>query len=381
MDKKNFCSKLNLPNGYTLYPLNLDINKTWILCYYDIYGSRIRIRKGINSLKSVDERIEKIKEIIANHKQDNVFVKNSNSKCENEDNTLSSFNEQTLFKAIEKRVKANSLRRKTRQGYQSVVRQFCGHINTRLSEVTKEDAKNYLYSILQKVTPTTANNHKVMLCTLYEDLIDDNIDNIKINPFKRIKRFRQVNQGYLPFKSHQIELIKRELIKMPQVWLMCQIIYYSFLRPVSEARLLQIKHIDLIDAKIILPASISKTNKTRVIPISEHLLAIFFEMELYKYPKEYYLLGKGGKPDQRCWGINHFTNKHNMVLKKLGFNPQLYSLYGWKNTGMLKAFLNGKSLKKIQIYSGHTSLDMLDKYLRSIGAHDIPGINKIHPKL
>ena len=383
MDKKNLFPTVSLPKGYALYPLDLDLNKQWAVCYYDINNKRVRIRKGINSGKTVCERIEKVNRIINDLEAKKTYINITQSDFEKyyDNSSVESANKKILIDLVKLKVARDKLSKKTRQSYVSVSKQFCEFIDKKLNKVTKKDAENYILFKINETSPVTAKNHKSKLHSLFKDLIYFEIDNIKKNPFENLKRIRAISQGKLPFKDHHKSLLKPFLIEDEQLWLLCQMQYYCFLRPNSEARILQVKHIDLIDGKIYVPSEISKTNKSQYVAISESFLPTLHNLKLHKYPKDYYVFGKNGRPSAACWSVNYFTKKHNEILKNLGFDTKYYSLYSWKNTGMYDFIKNGGTVKKLQTLTRHHSLDMLNVYLQSIGAYDLPDVTKILPTL
>ncbi len=60
------------------------------------------------------------------------------------------------------------------------------------------------------------------------------------------------------------------------------------------------------------------------------------------------------------------SKRHRKLLQKLGYGPE-YTLYGWKHSGVIAAYLAGLDVLAIQQMCGHSSVDMTYTYLRNIG--------------
>lgn len=169
------------------------------------------------------------------------------------------------------------------------------------------------------------------------------------------------------FQPHQATRLKKYISEQdPELWLWCQFVYFCFIRPRSELRFLQVKHIFFGDRKILIPGNISKNNKSQFVAIPN---AFYPSLEHYKScsPSEY--LFPGREPGT---GIskNVLGYRHRKILDSLGFDHE-YAVYSWKHTGAVNAVKAGISLKQLQIQLRHHSLDMVDKYLRQLGVSDL----------
>jgi len=61
--------------------------------------------------------------------------------------------------------------------------------------------------------------------------------------------------------------------------------------------------------------------------------------------------------------------KHKHFLEKLGFDDR-HTLYSWKHTGVVKAYLAGVDIKSLQRQCHHHSIEMADNYLKSLGLYN-----------
>ena len=57
------------------------------------------------------------------------------------------------------------------------------------------------------------------------------------------------------------------------------------------------------------------------------------------------------------------TRTHKTFLKRLGFDDQ-HTLYSWKHTGVVQAYLAGVDIKSIQRQCRHSSIEMTRRYAR-----------------
>ncbi len=60
------------------------------------------------------------------------------------------------------------------------------------------------------------------------------------------------------------------------------------------------------------------------------------------------------------------TNKLKAHLKKLNFDSNL-SLYSFKYSGVISAYMAGISIEEIRIQAGHSSLEMTQIYMKKLG--------------
>jgi integrase len=93
--------------------------------------------------------------------------------------------------------------------------------------------------------------------------------------------------------------------------------------------------------------------------------------QLHKYPKHYYVMGKGGKPGPDHLSKNTLRNRFRHFREKLNM-PDSYKFYSWKHTGNGRASDAGIETKDLQIQNGHTSIKTTELYMR----HKIGKVSK-----
>ena len=129
------------------------------------------------------------------------------------------------------------------------------------------------------------------------------------------------------------------------------------------------------DWKIRVPAEVSKNRATQMVTVpTAFRTALHYIKE--RGPGEYLFHPhrEPGKP----YSVNHMSERHRKALRALGFSSE-YKLYSWKHTGAIAAVQAGVTVKELQIQLRHSSLEMVDKYLRQLGAWDLKRLEKQFP--
>jgi len=84
------------------------------------------------------------------------------------------------------------------------------------------------------------------------------------------------------------------------------------------------------------------------------------------FNQEFYLFTSKGVPSNNCYGRNNLREKYNYATTGLDLDPET-TYYSWKHTGVVKSYRSGIDIKALQIQGRWHSIDMMDKYLKSIG--------------
>jgi integrase len=85
------------------------------------------------------------------------------------------------------------------------------------------------------------------------------------------------------------------------------VLYYCFIRP-TEMSLLKIKQINLANYTILIPDNVSKNKTTAMITIPQPLQELFIEMEIEKYPPDYYLFSDRCAPGKKLRSEKQFRD-------------------------------------------------------------------------
>jgi integrase len=271
---------------------------------------------------------------------------------------------------IEKKPK---LRKSSYQTYKSKINLFCQWLDKQdlallpINELTTDHAVLFV-ATLSKKSATTQKAYINDLKTVFNHFKNEK-KLIAINIFEQIEKPKVIKTPQKPFSVAQRHELKKYFSENhPQIFLLVQLIFYCLIRP-NEARLLLISDIDTEEGTITVRAEISKNKKTQIVALPNELKKTLLEWNIYDYPANYFLLGKGGTPNKIYWGRETLIKKHNEALRTLGY-PRCYSLYSWKHTGAKSLAKSAKNIKAVQLQCRHASLDQTDQYLRDLGIND-----------
>jgi hypothetical protein len=189
------------------------------------------------------------------------------------------------------------------------------------------------------------------------------------NPAARIESLPlETSEMHMPFSNEQQLRIKETLISKgnQQLLLFIKFLYYLFLRPGFELRLLRVR--DIKQHTVFVPAADrAKNNKGEHVVIPAALEEIIGEFRLRRYNKEYFVFSALGVPGPELAGINYFYKRHRKLLDELALTDEQYTLYGYKHTGAINLYEATKDLLAVQRHCRHSSSSQIDAYLRKYG--------------
>lgn len=190
------------------------------------------------------------------------------------------------------------------------------------------------------------------------------------NPAIGIKKLKvTVSKKNKAFSPKQVNKIKA--LADPQLLLSIQFLYYCFMRR-NETRLIQLKHINLKEQQLFIPAAVTKNRKDAYLVLPPPLIKQLEALNLNQYPDDYYLIGNQDSnesvvPAPKPFSENVMYNRHTAILKELDLYGKDYTFYSWKHTGVVTAYKAGIDIKNIQMQCRHHSLNVTDIYLKSLG--------------
>ena len=149
-------------------------------------------------------------------------------------------------------------------------------------------------------------------------------------------------------------------------------LFYCFIRPNSELRLLRVGDILLDEWKVLIRADVSKNKKQEYVTIPKAFRPALSDLKR-RNPGE--MLFPGKHDCTKPMGCNTMYERHRKILKQLGFSSD-YKLYSWKHTGAVMAVKAGIPVKELQIQLRHHSLEMVDRYLRQMGVWDLVNLEE-----
>jgi integrase len=287
-----------------------------------------------------------------------------------------------LHFALEK--KKPNIAPKSYSGYSGTVNFVCTAIKElNLKAMPIQDLKRaHIKLILEtaskkrKWTNKGYNKHLNHLKAILSELIQWDV--LEFNPAYKINNLpTEEVEANIPATPKQHAVIKKTLENQhPDFYKFVLTIFHTGMRP-AEILKIKINMINLFKQEIILPAEITKTKRKRIVPINNHLLQHYLEMNLEKQPEDFYLFGSHREAAKGNIGIHEdfipgptpikrdtATKRwHKIVKVDLGFNVNLYSN---KHAGANAKILAGMSLDALRELYGHTSKLMTETYAKSI---------------
>ncbi len=241
--------------------------------------------------------------------------------------------------------------------------------------------ENYPFSLLN-------HNHVLEFCDLLRDklapkTVNNNVYNLlDLNKHALKRGLCQTNifEGYeklnVPesdrhkaYDDFQKKLIEDYLLENDiKLYYLTRFVFYLFIRPQTELRAMKISDIDFRKGSVMVWAGTAKNRKRIPIPINDSLKDIMLKMELYRYPRDWYVFGKDLKPSATQAPKNEYSNLHKKHLKDLGiYVKDETTVYAWKHTGNVCAFLNGVDIWTLKELNRHWSIQQTEDYLRGLG--------------
>lgn len=380
---------------------NYDLSKAWFV-HFDIVNEgtgekkRIQKRGGINHYKNREDRL----------KAGNALRKFWKEKLENGWSPFGEIKGALVFPttplndAIDFALSKCDVAGKTLAGYRGTVR-FFKKAATELGlsrKPVKEIDRQHILLLLERIRETRKwsnhayNKHLGYFCAILGRLVKWNA--LKYNPAEKIDALPTVEtQKFVPYTAEEKKAIQEHLFAHHyRFFVYLMVIYHTGIRP-KEVLALQVKDINLKRATITIQPDIerenSKTRGIRVVPINQHLLPFFKQMELGEYPPYYFVFGspfasglgnrgagssEGGvkgtmhpdyfKPSPTAIKRDTVTRKWKAIVKDhLKIDKYQYAM---KHTGADDKILAGIDLDALKELYGHSSRFMTEKYARKV---------------
>ena len=345
-----------------------DLKKTWYV-YFDVpsYNGLVWNRKclhgNLNKYLTVKDRLDAAALVIA--KVYKLFDKQTGQPIV-----------QQSICPLQRALEFKKCKFRTKQSYESKIRILKDYLESvPVQKMTIQQANEFMQKQLYK-SGTTYNNYLESYCALFNDATNMNF--LKNNPFKNIKKVKESPQSKKPFTINQITYLKGVILdKNPQLWFSCQLLYYCFIRP-KEQRFLCVGDIDFQNYKILMRGDISKNGKTQWVNIPKPFRPQIDALQNYTLTN--YIFTKHGIPGPILTPVNYLNNQHKKFMVKPLFTLE-YSLYSWKHTGAIAAVKSGINVKELQLQLRHSSLDEVNEYLKNMGVDDCEGIINLFPKI
>lgn len=354
--------------------------KGWYVYFY-YRGKQKRYKKGINYIKNIYNR-----QIEANALAEALHIKLKNGWNPLIPEIVPVKNSMTISEALEFALdkKKEILAPKSYSGYKGTVNFLkTSTLALDLVNLSIDELKRiHIRSIIDKAkqqrnwSNKARNKHLNHLKALLSELLEWDI--LEYNPAHKIKNLQvETTRANTPADATQHEKIKKCLsLEHPYFYNFIRTIFHSGMRP-KEILEIQLHMIDLKQQQFILPASSTKTNKQRLVPINNHLKAILEDMQLHNYPDDFYLYGsyrekgKGNKgkyidfiPGPTQLKRDTATKRwKKIIIDSLGINVSMYSNKHGGGDAKIRA---GIELDALRDLYGHSSKRMTEVYAKEI---------------
>jgi len=257
---------------------------------------RFRPTKNLNRLKDPKEKLKQFTRLCDAYK---IALEGGWSPIDEKANDrlkrqISSLTLEAAKDLFEEYHIAKGTRKKSRQSYLSKINQFVAYYgpDKRVSEISDYEITEFLNFMERKRewTGVTYNSSRIILNNYFRYLKINKY--IAENPVTDIEtRTKIPTESHQVFSDKDFKAIMKWLNEHDQYCLFfVKMIYYTCIRP-KELRYLQLKHINLAQRVITVPASISKNKKSLPVSIDESLSRELKALKLSSHEETDYLLG------------------------------------------------------------------------------------------
>lgn len=343
------------PTKYLLYTGKDDLSKKWFVYYYK-GGKRVRKYGDINQYKTIPARVRAAKSIIRKLKQG-----------EDTEGKKAHPLHLEIMEVFER--KASNYGEKTYQTHLSKIEKFFDFLGGR--KLSIEIVEAFFNRLQVQRHQGTYNGYLYTLKMLFKEIGREAV-------FSTLKPLQAVFKPARYFQIHQIKRLKEYIKKYdPELWLHIEFMYYCFIRPRRELRLLKVGDIYFSEKKILIRSENSKNKKSEFVRIPDAFMSSI--EHLSEYPPNSFVFTSpldASKPTS----YNYFYARFRKVLDDLGFSSE-YKLYSWKHTGAVAAVKAGINIKELQLQLRHHSLDQVNQYLRQLGVNDMTELAEKFPSI
>lgn len=241
-----------------------------------------------------------------------------------------------------------------------------GYHNINIKLIQRKDIR--LIVATAKEDRSWSNNARNKYLSILRGLLSVLVDEEKIeyNPAFKIKEEPVVTgPGYKTVTDEEKETIAGHLMAVaPDYFEYLMFIYDDGIRR-KETLMLQVKDINLNQSEIMIRPEVAKTNRARVVPITDTIMQILLRREIWKYPPDHYIFSNNKfMPGAVPYHPNTPTSWwKDLVIDGLGIPCKMYSL---KHKGADDKILADVDLEALRTLYGHKSSQMTEVYARAI---------------
>lgn len=232
-----------------------------------------------------------------------------------------------------------------------------------VSELNKQICNQYLVSEYGQKSPTTYNNAIAFLSSVFS--FAEEFYNLEGNPFKELKRRKQVEGETLPWPIPDlVTYLDHCKSNEKGLYIFSLLIFQSFFRLIDLERLRKL-HCRLDENIIILPGSATKNRKTKPVTISNELKQLLID-HTKGLDADGFVFSANFKPGKEAWYTNAVREYFKPIKEKLKLADEC-TLYRLKHTGNTIADqVLQIDRRKIQQQNRHSSLQQTEGYMSRI---------------
>jgi integrase len=360
--------KKSLSEGeIVLYPFDRNLDKRWYVDFFNPIKNRIDRKWIAVQFKTKKDRLAEFERIKTQLLTDGVAQKTLVPDAFKPSLTAS----KRLKNALTER---NHLKKKSKSSYKSKLKMFDLFCKEQgYTSVTDSVAHEYLkYRVEIGRSVATVNNDRTVLKSFVRSV--NSSSTIKNTAFDKTKKLRggggAGREYYKPTQKAAVKLFLE--INYPQLWFACKFVYYCYVRNGNELINLKISDIDLHLRRLRIGASDSKNGLDERVVIPRNFAAELSKIDYSKYPQHWFLVGRDGLPTSEKLPVDYWGKRHRQALDEMGFDKggKKYTMYSWKNTGVVDSYLAKIGIKDLQSQLRHKNLQTTYLYLKCLGLFD-----------
>jgi integrase len=377
----------NYKEAYLQRPKDATALGKWFVCFwvFDENSKKLVRKRIVISGKTIEERetlangiIAEVNEFLAKGAKINLKIQKVVSQ---KDYTI----EEGL--AFFQKLKLQTLKPKSAQTYRSSAKTFLEFLTKQKAEKTKmqdftiEQTHDFCDWLLleKKLSNKSYNRIKGFCSGFFNEFKRRKV--VVDNHFSIIKKLTVTSGKHRVFDKVQIEEMKKLCADNNDsaTWFFLCFIYYTFMRPHEEARLITVG--DIKKNTILVSERIAKTSKVRHVYIPPGLEKMIAEHKIRDYPSHYFVFSYDGIPSKNLVSKDYWYSKHRKYLEKMGIFGCGFDLYGWKHTGVCALYTATKDVKLVQEQCGHSDIKQTVEYLRDLGVMFYEGQIQMFPTI
>lgn len=213
------------------------------------------------------------------------------------------------------------------------------------------------------VSTCTRNNYRTWLSSFCTWLQERGY--IPENYIKNINHLKEAEKERDALPVQDIARLGEYLEKTNRHYLLaCLFEYYTFIRP-GELSELKIKDLFLKEQKVFISGKISKNRHDGTVALNRKIINLMIDLEIFKFPDNYYLFGKEFKPSRLKADSRQFNEYFRKVRKALHF-PVSYKFYSLKDSG-IRDVANSKGIVIARDQARHSDISTTNCYLKGPG--------------